>query len=133
MGGWSDTDNKANLSPASLRYAANGAVAELSNTFLLQTEAHMNYFGFLLVSGKETYQAGHVSCSVCSQFFLFYLNESFRDFGYTLLKQVEQILLQTEISRNYFGFHFSLRQGDLISSSCQLLCLASVFVIYLYT
>ena len=32
MGGWSDTDNKANLSPASLRYAANGAVAELGNT-----------------------------------------------------------------------------------------------------
>ena len=29
VGGWSDTDNKANLSPASLRYAANGAVAEL--------------------------------------------------------------------------------------------------------
>ena len=28
---WSDTDNKANLSPASLRYAANGAVAELGN------------------------------------------------------------------------------------------------------
>ena len=29
MVGWSDTDNKANLSPASLRYAANGVVAEL--------------------------------------------------------------------------------------------------------
>ena len=29
VGGWSDTDNKANLSPASLRYAANEAVAEL--------------------------------------------------------------------------------------------------------
>ena len=29
VGGWSDTDNKANLSPASLPYAANGAVAEL--------------------------------------------------------------------------------------------------------
>ena len=29
VGGWSDTDNKANLSPASLHYAANGAVAEL--------------------------------------------------------------------------------------------------------
>ena len=31
LGGWSDTDNKANLSPASLRYAANGVVAELGN------------------------------------------------------------------------------------------------------
>ena len=29
MVGWSDTDNAANLSPASLRYAANGVVAEL--------------------------------------------------------------------------------------------------------
>ena len=31
MGGWSDTDNKANLSPALLRYAANGVVTELGN------------------------------------------------------------------------------------------------------
>ena len=29
VGGWSDTDNKASLSPASLRYATNGALAEL--------------------------------------------------------------------------------------------------------
>ena len=33
MVGWSDTDNKANLSPASLRYAANGAVAELGKKY----------------------------------------------------------------------------------------------------
>ena len=33
LGWWSDTDNKANLSPASLRYDANGAVAELGNIF----------------------------------------------------------------------------------------------------
>ena len=29
VGRWLDSDNKANISPASLRYAANGAVAEL--------------------------------------------------------------------------------------------------------
>ena len=33
-----DTDNKANLSPASLRYAANGAVAELGNKKLFQSQ-----------------------------------------------------------------------------------------------
>ena len=31
VGGWSDSDNKANLSPATLRYAANEAVAQLGN------------------------------------------------------------------------------------------------------
>ena len=32
VGGWSDTDDKANLSPASLCYAANETVTDLGNT-----------------------------------------------------------------------------------------------------
>ena len=40
---WLDTDNKANLSPVSLRYAANGAVAELGNILIQNTTSYNHY------------------------------------------------------------------------------------------
>ena len=38
LGGLSETDNKANVSPASLRHAANEAVTELGNIFVTRTK-----------------------------------------------------------------------------------------------
>ena len=48
MGGWSDTDNKANLSPVSLRYAANGAVAELGNSRIF-SKGHIGESAMIVV------------------------------------------------------------------------------------